>query len=104
MCFVIIIRKRIASWLTLLSIVSFYGQNLPALTRLASDTLTWVDKNGVHLLLLETSDIITDANTNLRSKHLQATHWLKKEGQLIHHWSYRDEITECPVDLEMKFL
>ena len=104
MCFMIFIRKHIVLWLMLLSIVSFYGQNLPPFTSLDSDTLTWVDKNGVNLLLLETSDIITDANTNLRSKNLQATHWLKKEGQLIHHWSYQDEITECPVDLEMKFL
>lgn len=104
MYFMIIIRKHIVLLFLFLTVIPFYGQNLPPFTSLDSDTLTWVDKNGVNLLLLKQLDVTTDEENGFSSQTIQATHWLKKEGQLIHHWSYQDEITECPVDLEMKFL
>lgn len=104
MCFMIIIRKHIVLWLILSAVFNTYGQNLPPFTSLDSDTLTWVDKKGINILLLEQLEVAIDEENGFSSQTIQATHWLKKEGQLIHHWSYQDEITECPVDLEMKFL
>lgn|SRR5690554_2687216 len=104
MCFMIIIRKHIVLLLLFLTVIPFYGQNLPPFTSLDSDTLTWVDKNGINFLLLEQLDVATDEETGFSSQTIQANHWLKKKGQLTQHWSYKDEIKECPIDLEMKFL
>src|SRR5690606_4372149 len=104
MCFMIIIRKHIVLFLMLLTIVPLYGQNLPPFTSLDSDTLTWKDSQGIHLLLLEQSDVVTDEENGFSSQTIQATHWLKKDKGLQKTWSFQDGIKDCPVDIEAKFL
>jgi len=98
-----IIRKHIVLLLTLATL-PFYGQNLPAFTSMDSDTLTWKDPQGIHLLLLEQSDVSTDKETGFSSQTIQATHWLKKDKSLQKTWSFEDGIKDCPVDIEAKFL
>src|SRR5690606_8893506 len=103
MWFMMIIRKHIVLLLTLATL-PFYGQNLPAFTSMDSDTLTWKDPQGIHLLLLEQSDVSTDKETGFSSQTIQATHWLKKDKSLQKTWSFEDGIKDCPVDIESKFL
>lgn len=69
-----------------------------------SDTLTWVDGQGVHLLLLEQSRAVWNEEEGTTSKSIQATHWLMKDGRHKKTWSFEDGIKDCPVDVEAKFL
>lgn len=97
-------KNHIALFLILSIIFSVYSQNLPPFTGLDSDTLTWNDSRGTHLLLLERSEIFMDKENGFSSQTIQATHWLRNGKELYKTWSFIDEIKDCPVDLEIKFL
>lgn len=76
--------------------VDFIGEN--------SDTLTWTDNQGVHLLLLEQSHALSNEEERTISKTIRATHWLVKGGQHKKTWSFEDGVKDCPLDVEAKFL
>lgn len=61
--------KTLKSLILILMTLSFFpvsGQNLPPFTSPDSDTLTWTDTQGVHLLLLEQSELFTDEESDFK--------------------------------------
>ncbi len=71
---------------------------------LEGDTVSWRDEQGQHLLFMWQSDLITHEDEGTSSQSISVTHWLKEGNTLTEFWTYQDSITDCPVDVEVKFI
>lgn len=97
-------KNHIALFLILPITFSVYSQNSPPFTGLDSNTFTWNDFRGTHLLLLGQSEIFRDKETGFSSQTIQTTNRLRNGRELYKTWSFKDEVKDCPVDIEIKFL
>lgn len=100
-------RYSFLGLLCLLGIVNALGQTvLPSFvdyTSADSDTLTWKDKQGLHFLLMETSDIVKGEEPQTHSQSIHITHALQQKEKITETWSYEDGEYDCPVDVRTIF-
>lgn len=69
----------------------------------SADLLTWTDKQGVHFLRMETSEVVGDEASGTRSKWVRIEHRLDTAEEKRLTWSYESGEYDCPVDVQALF-
>ena len=68
------------------------------------DAISYNDKEGEHIVVIAETGIYSQKEDQFRSGKLYAVNYLKKGNVTAPEWKLYDFITDCPVDVTVRYI